>query len=207
MRLPRVVKFGSIFLLCALGMLSVYAFCILDWHARPFCHSQIMTALRIWMADRNTRSFPNVAGHSHESMLSICTEMGGYCDWVDGYRYVAGLNDDDPGDLVLLYVAEPTRWTWHGDPPSRFRDKAWILVPVDFTFGPREVPRQGQGEESERVSAEQFGRRLRRTLEFLRAHQRPHWETVVAEHQALLERVDFSPAGIQPLGEPNKSLK
>ena len=155
------------------------------------------------MADRSTNAFPDIGGHGRESMLAIRTEMGGYSDWVDRYSYVAGLADDDPGDLVLLYVAEPTRWTWHGDPPSRFRDKAWILVPVDFKLGRRDTSGLGPGEESERVGQAEFARRLRRTLEFLRDHQRPNWETVIAEHQTLLERLDFMPAAMHSAGEPN----
>lgn len=31
-------------------------------------------------------------------------------------------------------VGQPTRWAWHGPPPSMFAEKAWIIVPVDMKF-------------------------------------------------------------------------
>ena len=204
MRAVRLLRVGGLLLAGGVSAMTVWYFFVLDWHARRFCHSQIMNGLRLWMADRGTNVFPNIGGHSRESMLAIRTEMGGYSDWIDRYSYVAGLTEDDPGDLVMLYVAEPTRWTWHGDPPSRFRDKAWILVPVDFKLGRREASHLGPGEESERVSPAEFARRLRKTLDFLRDHQRPHWETVIGEHRELLEGLDFMPAAGRWSGERNQ---
>jgi hypothetical protein len=160
-------------------------FFLLDWNGRPFCHKQINLAFRIWIEDQHTNAFPNAGGLSKQSLEAIREEMGGSMKWAEHYRYVAGLREDDPGDLILLYYDEPTRWTWHGPPPSVFSEKAWIVVPVDFTMGGRE--QAGPGELSERVSSEEFRRRLRATLEFVKTNARPHWEEVWAEHTRFLD--------------------
>jgi hypothetical protein len=51
---------------------------------------------------------------------------------------------------VLMYLDRPTRWTWHGVPPTIFKEKALIIVPADIAGGGR--PKSGPGELSERVS-------------------------------------------------------
>jgi hypothetical protein len=169
----------------------VYYFLMLDWQGRPFCHKQINTAFRLWMRDRHTDAFPNVAGSCRQSLEAIRDEMGGEMKWAENYRYVAGLREDDPGDLILMYVGQPTRWTWHGSPPNRFTKKAWIVVPVDFTMGDR--PRAGHGELSERISSQEFKRRLQVTLEFVKTNERPNWEAVVAEHTRFLDQLGLEP--------------
>lgn len=179
------------------GLAFGYNQFILDWSGRPYCHKQIMLSFMAWMDDQgmdinsHKNAFPNVIGKSAESLAVIREQMGGKMRWADGYRYVPGLREDDPGDLVLMYLDRPTRWTWHGTPPSIFKSKAWIVVPVDFAIGGRWP--SGQGELSERVSLVEFRSRLRRTLDFVRTNERPHWQTVVAEHAKFfdsLEHVD-----------------
>ncbi len=168
----------------------VYYFLILDWHGRPYCHKQIMLSLKVWMDDEGknmnsgTNAFPNVGGVGKDSMEAIHEEMG-TMDWAKNYRYVPGLHEDDPGRLVLMYVAQPTRWTWHGPPPTIFKDKKWIIVPVDFESQPGRP-----GECSERISEEEFKIRLRGTLEFVRTNARPNWQQVVAEHTAFLNELE-----------------
>src|SRR5436190_5293989 len=121
---------GTIVALCL-----VYYCLLLDWHGRPFCHKQIMFAFKPWMQDNgmdinsNTNPFPNVRQGSRDSLAAISEGMNGYMKWAADYRYVPGLHEDDPGDLVLMYVDRPTRWTWHGPPPTVFKAKAWIIVP------------------------------------------------------------------------------
>jgi hypothetical protein len=162
-------------------------FFLLDWEGRPYCHKQIYLALGIWMQDQQTNAFPNAGGSSQHSLEMIREEMGGSMRWAEHYRYVAGLREDDPGDLILMYYDRPTRWTWHGaPPPSVFKEKAWIVVPVDFTTPAWRRP-AGPGEMSERVSSQEFRRRLRATLEFVRTNARPHWEAVLAEHTRVLD--------------------
>lgn len=163
------------------------------WHLftdsshRPICHKQLYFALQAWIEDaRSSGAFPNVAGKSRETLDLIRREMLWPEDLSQTYNYVPGLRVDDPGDLVLLYVNAPTRWIWHGSTPTIFRDRAWLVVPVDFRLGnknpiSRPSP-MGQGELSERVSEVEFRRRLRNTLDFVRTNERPNWREVVSEH-------------------------
>lgn len=159
---------------------ALYFSLILDWRGRPFCHKQIMLGLLTWSDEAHTKAFPNDKGSGGDSMLAFKEEMGG-TNWAQHYRYIPGLRQDDPGDLVLLYFDEPTRWVWHGRPSTVFTKKEWILVRVDFT---------GPGECSERVSTEEFTRRLHRTLDFIRTNERPNWQNIVAEHEKFLRNVD-----------------
>lgn len=163
-------------------------FGVLDWNGRPFCHKQIESAFRLWMDDHSTNAFPNVGGSSQQSLAAICEEMGGGMKWAENYRYVAGLRQDDPGELVLMYVDQPTRWIWHGQPRSRFAKQGWIIVPRDFKDYPR-VLTAAPGELSEWIEPQEFRRRLQGTLDFLRTNARPNWETVVADHQRFLDQV------------------
>lgn len=171
-------------------MPPVYYFLILDWQGRPYCHKQIMLGLRVWAQDNGMEArdgrnvFPNVRGLGKDSLKVIHEAMGGSVDWSQNYRYVPGLHEDDPRHLVLMYVAQPTRWTWHGSPPTIFTEKKWIVVPVDFNSV------LGPGECSERIKAEDFKKRLRETIEFVRTNARPNWQTVVAEHTKFLESIE-----------------
>jgi len=163
-----------------------YYYGILDWQGQPVCHKQVTGALMAWMMDNGMKaeshidSFPNAGGFSKNSLDLIANEMGGTMDWAKGYRYIAGLKEDDPGELILMYIDRPTRWTWHGAPPTIFKKKAWLVVTVGFSPS-------GEGELSERISTEEFKRRLNGTIDFVRTNARPNWQTVVAEHTKFLE--------------------
>jgi hypothetical protein len=133
--------------------------------------------------------FPNVGGVGEDSMAALHTEMNEQMAWMQDYRYVPGLRQDDPGDLVLMYFNRPTRWASHVAPPTIFAAKEWILIPVDFIcFGSR-TP-SGPGENSEQVSADEFTSRLKKTIDYIRAKQRPNWQTIVAEQTKFLESID-----------------
>jgi hypothetical protein len=172
-----------------------YSHFILDWQGRPFCHKVVESGFKMWMGDQgldfnsNTNAFPNVDGRSWQSLAAIQKQMNG-TNWARNYRYVPGLRENDPGDLVLLYLDQPTRWTWHGPPPTIFKEKRWILVPVDFAPRPRPGSSSEGGELSERVTEEEFKRRLKGTIEFVRTNERPHWQTIVAEHTRFLESIE-----------------
>jgi hypothetical protein len=179
------------------GLAFAAYYLILDWEGQPICHKAVRTAFKHsmsnngWDINSGTNEFPNIKGVGVDSLTTISNGMAGHMTWVKDYRYVPGLREDDPGDLVLLYFNRPTRWTWHGPAPTIFEEKAWIVVPVDFVLGPRD--RSGPGECSERIPLDQFRTRLRRTLDFVRTNERPHWQTIVADHSKFLdslERVD-----------------
>ena len=167
---------------------------ILDWEGRPVCDKGIMFAFYEWMGDNgrdpntHTNAFPNINGIGAGSFATISNAMGSQMAGTREYRYVPGLRQDDPGDLVLVYLDRPTRWTWHEAYPTIFKKKAWMFVPVDFTMGGRPV--RGGGELSERVSLDEFRRRLTRTLDCIRTNERPNWQTIVAEHTKFLESIE-----------------
>jgi hypothetical protein len=194
MRAKRIILWiGGLFAVLV-GLAIGYYNLILDWEGRPSCHKNIMGAFLMWMdeqgmdVDNETNVFPNIEGRGWDSLTVISDAMGGSMEGLSEYRYVPGLRQDDPGDLVLMYVDRATRWTWHGPPPTIFEEKAWIVVPVDFASGGR--PRSGPGELSERVSLDEFKSRLKRTLDFVRTNERPHWETIAAEHTEFLDSLD-----------------
>ena len=170
----------------------VFYYFITDWQGRPTCHKAFMLGFLQWEEDHDmdssnrTNSFPNINGKSADSLFAIRDQVGGYTNWANDYRYVPGLREDDPGDLVLMYFNRPTRWTWHAAPPTRFQEKAWMVVPLDFAQFRRV---KGGGEMSERVSLEEFRSRLQRTLEYVRTNERPNWQTVVAEHTQFLDSI------------------
>jgi hypothetical protein len=186
MRTKRAMLWIGGVIAALIGLPFGYYHLILDWQGRPYCHKQVYTAFRLWMDDAKTNAFPNIEGSSWNSLVEIREEMNGM-DWAKHYRYVPGLREDDPGDLVLMYLDCPTRWAWHGGPPTIFKEKAWILVPVDF--GLDLDRRRGPGECSERVSFDEFRSRLERTLAFVRTNDRPNWRTVVADHTKFLDSI------------------
>jgi hypothetical protein len=160
---------------------TVWYFFILDWRDQPFCHKQLLLGFENWLDKNKTNVFPNVDGKSAESLEAARDELGGDDNWETTYKYVPGLKKGDPGDLVLAYLAKPTRWTWHGQiPPTVFTAKEWLFVPVDFGIASSRPV--AWGECSERVPSEDFQKRMKRTLDFLRTNERPNWEAVVKEH-------------------------
>jgi hypothetical protein len=191
-RAKRIVLWigGTLALLVGLAF-GYYRF-ILDWEARPGCHKGFMFAFYTWMDDNGkdantqTNDFPNINGIGAISLAAISNGMGSQMVWAHDYRYVPGLRQNDPGDLVLLYLNRPTRWTWHGAPGTIFRKRVWMVVPVDFTIGGRPRSRN-EGEMSERLSPAEFRSRLSRTLDFIRTNERPNWRTIVAEHTKFLK--------------------
>ncbi len=179
------------------GLIFGYFCLILDWDGRPTCHKTIMLGFSAVMHPSggditNAREpFPNVKGSSQDSLAIIGDNLSGYMAWTNDYNYVPGLREDDAPDLILLYFNRPTRWNWHGPPPTRFKEKAWIIIPVDFGSGSDFRPHTGQlGECSERVSQDEFRKRLRGTLNFIRTNERPNWRMIVAEHEKFLNSIE-----------------
>ncbi len=175
----------GIWILLTIGAFIFYRHLLYDNQGKPFCHKVINTAFRLWCHEHTTDIFPNIGGHSSESLAAIREELA-TTEVEENYHYIPGLRQSDPGHLVLLYYARPTRWTAHILAPSVFTKKAWIIVPVDFTSS-RGRKIRGPGEESERVTETEFRRALMNTLDFLRTNERPNWQTVVAEHGRFLD--------------------
>jgi hypothetical protein len=170
---------------------------VLDWDVRPISHSELVIAFALTMHPsgeddaHDLRPFPNVKGLSQDSLATLrdAMSMYGNMDWATNYNYVPGLREDDPGDLVLMYFNRPTRWTWFALPPTIFQEKEWIIIPVDFGRGMRPRPEKDR-DYSERVSLDEFRRRLRETIDFVRTNDRPNWQTVVAEHTKFLDSLE-----------------
>jgi hypothetical protein len=191
MRLKRTMVWIGIPVAVLATLVAGFYYFILDWSGRPFCHKQHYLGFQIWMEEHKTDAFPNDSGLSSNSLMAIRDGMGGGTLWSEHYRYVPGLHQDDPGHLILLYFDRPTRWTWHGPPPTIFVERAWIVVPVDFAQDSSR-PRLGGGEMSERLTTEQFKQRLGETIEFIRTNARPHWQEIVAEHTRFLESIEHA---------------
>ncbi len=182
MKRRRLLFRPAVLGLIALGALLAYRRFFFDWEGRPSCHKALELAVRIRMSEQKSNLYPNASGSSRGS-IDLLKEFLSFP--MDHYRYVPGLRPDDPGELVLFYFDQPTRWIWHGPAPSIFSEKAWIVVPADFANGSR--PLRGGGELSERIPEDEFRRRLQSTLDFVKTNARPNWEAVVAEHTRFLE--------------------
>ena len=185
---------GALWTCIVFGVIVLAYYMLFDRGGQPYCHKGIDMALHNWRdankLDKTT--FPNIDGSSAKSLAEIREFFGVWEKLEETYMYVPGLRTDDPGDLVLMYLPQPTRWTWHGGPPPNvFKPKGWILVPVDMKFyGNRNRDELGPGEFSEWVSFMEFKDRLQKTLDFLRDNERPNWEAVVEEHTRFLGRAE-----------------
>ena len=105
--------------------------------------------------------------------------------------YVPGFSRHDPGDLILMCLPAPTGWTWHGQKPGVFEQRAWLAVPVDMkVYGSRQ--NLSPGEFSQRLSFIEFEKRLRGTLEFIEAEPRPNWKAIVKQHSPFLKSIQES---------------
>jgi hypothetical protein len=72
-----------------------------------------------------------------------------------------------------------------GQPLTVFEEKRWLVVPVDFGDG-----RPVQGELSERVTMDEFKRRLSAPIDYVPTNQRPSWQAVVAEHTTFFQWIE-----------------
>lgn len=184
--------------LLALGLVVgapfIYYNFILDWNDKPYCHTALFLAFHSWVEGNkldwynSTARYPNVRGRSADSLAVIHRQMDEDMEWAKDYRYVPGLQRDDPGNLVLMYFNRPTRWTMHIHAPTIFSEKGWILIPVDFRQSDREM--SGPGEKSEWVSTAEFKQRLRATIDYVRQKKRPNWQTIVVEQTRFLDSID-----------------
>ncbi len=154
---------------------------------KPACHKTLQMSFVSWQQENSTTAFPNVAGRSHQSLQTIAA-MFDDKTWLTSYACIPGLRNDDPGDLILMYMTKPTRWTWHGERPASAAQDRWLVVPIDFREGNQRTF-SGEGERSERLTDSQFLKRLEKTLSFIEDAGRPNWEDIIQEHQPMLERL------------------
>ena len=157
---------------------------------KPTCHKTLQVSFVSWQQQNSATAFPNVAGRSHQSLQTIAA-MFDDDSWLKSYACIPGLRNDDPGDLILMYMTKPTRWTWHGERPASAAQSRWLVVPVDFREG-NQRSFSGEGERSERLTDSQFLERLEKTLSFIEDERRPNWQDVIQEHQPMLERLRMS---------------
>lgn len=158
-----------------------------DFASKPQCHKAVMLHLEAWRSEHGqTIDFPNINGDSTASLKAIEMQWDGV-DVSEKYNYVPGLRNDDPPELVLMYLRLPTRWQWHGQPGSIFAEKEWIIVPIDFTQRREGV---SEGEENERLSTAELRERLKATLDYLKKNNRTHADAVAREHGRFLASID-----------------
>ena len=94
------------------------------------------------------------------------------------FRYVQGLRNDDPEDLIVMYRKTKTRWK------KKYKlqpDAKWLVM------GPRCDGYWGY--EGGWVDTSEFKRRLKKTLEFLEQNQRPNGQQTVKAHLAFLDAI------------------
>ena len=96
-------------------------------------------------------------------------------------RYIQGLRNDDPEDLIVMYVKHKTHW------PTKHWFQGFEAVPKWLVMGPRVDTYWGRA--GGWIETPEFVRRFMKTLDFLRANQRPHWEETVTAHEAFLAGV------------------
>jgi hypothetical protein len=94
------------------------------------------------------------------------------------YRYVQGLREDDPKDLVVFYRKTKTRWRTKR-PSSYEKTPRWlVMVPgCDGYWG-----NQAGGW----IDTPEFRARLTKTLAYLEEQGRPNWAQTRREHAAFL---------------------
>lgn len=147
------------------------------------CHRALDGTFDQWkIATGSSNWYPNVGGKAPQS-LAVLNPYLFKADELRDYRYVPGLRSDDPEELVLLYVKEPTRRKWHGDTRWFRKQKGWVVL------NPQSKSGEGDrwSEVAEWIPTDEFTNRLVRTLQFLAENERPHWTNVVQEHSVFLQ--------------------
>jgi hypothetical protein len=153
---------------------------------RPVCGRLIDGAIQQWWLQTQTNCsrncpYPNVDGSESGSLPAIEPFIGAE---VHEYGYVPGLNEDDPGDLVLMYMKTRTAYTWHGDSTHTILSPRHWMVLSPGTFPNGTCPEGG-----ELLDTAEFKRRLERTLAFVKEHERPYWPKVLEEQSKFLKRL------------------
>jgi hypothetical protein len=149
---------------------------------RPMCHRQIDGAFLQWAIEtHHTNEYPNINGDGHASLGPVERFMG---RGIHQYAYVPGLHYNDPTNLVLMYMKEKTRHSWHGDSEhSIFWEPRWMVLSPDL------ISSGTAGEGGDLLDTPEFKRRIELTLAFLKENQRPNWKVVTEEQLAFLRSI------------------
>jgi hypothetical protein len=153
------------------------------------CHRALDGALQQWKLETtNAVLFPNVAGSSTQSLALVVPYLSQDADVLRDYGYVPGLHPDDPEELILFYLKEPSRRTWHGDTHWFSGPKRWVVLNPRMTSPDSGSVRAG-GELCEAISLAEFKDRLRATLDYLKRNERPGWEAAGQEHVRFISSI------------------
>ena len=154
---------------------------------RPDCNRQLDGAFQGWaMESKSTNgTYPNLNGDSAACIAVIEPFIGnGKHGQLDAYGYVPGLRFDDPTNVVLIYMKEKTRFTWHSDySHTLFSPRKW------YVNSPSLVESGTCPEGGDLLDTPEFKKRLLATLDFLRTNNRPNWEIVAREQLAFLASI------------------
>lgn len=163
-------------------VLTVSTLFVLWSGPRPLCHRAIDGAFQQWMLENGrTHVYPNASGIGSNSLAMIERFFG---QDIQQYRYVPGLSNEDPKDLVLMYMRTQTHYTWHSDTEHTiFSPRRWMVLSPDILMGGT-CPEGG-----ELLDTPEFKRRLQITVAFLREHQRPYWQVVAEEQSDFLKSI------------------
>ena len=143
------------------------------WTKRAWTRTATQTHFRTWVEPAEIHSW------------LFGEEMGGRTDWAvitDTCPDCARMIPDSCCSCISTVRPDGDDTVSHA---LFFKEKKWLVVPVDFGLG-----RPVQGELSERITTDDFKRRLGATIDFVRTNQRPNWQTVVAEHTKFLQSLE-----------------
>ena len=163
---------------------------------RPFCHNILNGALSQWVLEHRAKgdvsgAYPNAAGASEKSMVEVAIYFPGAAKgeaekMLQEYAYLPGLRESDPGNLILMYMKQQTRYIWHGDTHASRNKLMWIVfapglaLPFDDEWCP---------EAARKLNMREFKARLQATLDYLKSNNRPYWTNAVREHAAFLNSI------------------
>lgn len=151
---------------------------------RPDCNRAIEGTLQMWSLDHGrTNTYPNAGGDGDKSLAELKKYFG---NGLEKYGYMPGLRFDDPPNLVLMYLKQKTRHTWHADVNhSIFTRPRWYAIsPAIMDGASAEFPEGGR-----LLETAEFKARLLNTVAFLKEHQRPNWQTVANETSNFLASI------------------
>jgi hypothetical protein len=154
------------------------------------CHRFLGGVLMQWMLETtNGVTFPNVDGSSSRSLALLLPYFrSNNTNALHDYMYVPGLHSDDPDNLILFYLREPSRRTWHGDRHWFSGPKRWVVLNPRMSM-PDSDSRRAGGELCETISMANFKDRLRATLDYLRRKERPDWQAAEQEHMRFISSI------------------